>query len=115
MREFLVLVFDPPVSSSSILTAMDPPIPEASDIEEAARCALEQAGAIRTCHLHPTITIRLGNEEAELRAQVLVKTVVIMDRSRQQADDVIRVMQRQLREAAQGDCPECEALVADHA
>lgn len=91
---------------------METPLPNTAEIEDAAYYALGLTGAVRPCLVHPTITVRVGDEKAEVQAEAIALTVESSAGSLWQAADIVRVLRRQLREAAQGVCPECLAKEA---
>lgn len=82
----------------------------ADEVELAARYALAKAGAIEICSLHPDVTIRLGDEDAERHAYALATTILKSDGTTWMREDVMPAIKDQLDMAADGECPQCAYL-----
>lgn len=80
------------------------------DLEDAAHYALARAGAIRPCSLHPEVTIRAGDEDAERHAYALATTILKSDGSMWMREDLMPAIKDELDMAADGECPECVRL-----
>ena len=80
------------------------------DLEAAARYALAKAKAIDICPLHPDVTIRLGNPDAERHAYALAATILKSDGTMWMREDLMPAIKDELDMAADGECPACASL-----
>ena len=62
----------------------------ANNLDSAVRYALETTHAIAVCPFHSDVTIRVGDDAAEWKREVLIEEI-----------------KRQLGDAADGNCPQC--------
>jgi len=80
------------------------------DLRAAVRYALETTHATAECPFHPRVVIRLGDDAAESHAFERAKRIVKSDGTAWEKNELREEITRQLSEAADGCCPECEAL-----
>lgn len=80
------------------------------DLESAARHALDKAGAIESCPIHPDVRIRVGDEDAERHAYALATTILRSDGTMWVRDDLMPAIKDELDMAADGKCPQCAHL-----
>jgi hypothetical protein len=79
---------------------------EYDELDEDARAALLDTGAIRECDLHK-VTIRLGDKGAEHRAHTLATNALTEDGAACSDDDLVSCIRGVLERAADGECPDC--------
>ena len=80
------------------------------DLASAVRYALETTHAIATCPFHENVTVRVGDDAAETHAYLRAYNVIKSDGTTWEQEVLRKEIERQLRDAADGACPECEAL-----
>jgi hypothetical protein len=81
------------------------------DLESAAKFALVKAGAIKVCQGHSGVMIRVGDKDAERHAYALATSILKSDGSMWVGEDLMPAIKNELDMAANGDCPECAALM----
>lgn len=79
-------------------------------VEDAARYAAFKARAIEVCPLHPEVTIRVGDPDAERHAYALATTILKNDGTMWMREDILPAIKDELDMAADGECPECGRL-----
>jgi hypothetical protein len=79
------------------------------ELEEDARAALLDTGAIRACG-HHKVTIRIGNSEAERRARTLAANALTEDGTVFSPEKLASYIESVLQQSADGECPECAKL-----
>ncbi|MGF7162361.1 hypothetical protein FHS85_004015 [Rhodoligotrophos appendicifer] len=79
-------------------------------LEDAARYAVARAGAVEVCRLHPEVTIRVGNGDAERHAYALATTILKSDGTMWMREDLVPAIKDELDMAADGECPQCVYL-----
>ena len=78
--------------------------------EAIAQEALAKAGAIQICQFHRTVTIRVGDDEAERRAYAMATNVLKQDGSIAfMREDVMASIKHELDMAAD-ECPVCGSV-----
>lgn len=83
------------------------------DLESAARYALGKAGSIKACRIHPHVTIRLGDPDAERYSYALATTILKSDGTMWKREDLMPAIKDELDQAADGECPECAHIMKD--
>ena len=76
-------------------------------LESAARYALASAKAIEVCPIHSTVTVRVGDNDAERHAYALATTILKNDGTMWMREDLMPAIEHELGMAADGECPEC--------
>jgi len=84
----------------------------ADDLEDAARFALLKAKAIEVCPLHQSVTIRVGDPDAERHAYALATTVLKSNGEAWKREDLMPAIKQELDMAADETCPQCDYLAA---
>lgn len=79
----------------------------ADDLSATVRYALETTRAIAVCPFHSDVTIRVGDDAAESHAFERAKRIIKSDGTTWKPQDLREEIGRQLREAADGECPHC--------
>jgi hypothetical protein len=82
------------------------------ELEEDARAALLDTGAVRMCDLHK-VTVRLGDKSAERRAHTLAANALTEDGTAFSDDDLVSCLRGVLERAADGECPYCATNAAN--
>ena len=80
------------------------------DLASVVRYALTTTRATAICPFHLNVTIRVGDDAAETHAYFRATKVTKSDGTTWEHEALNKEMGRQLGEAADGVCPECEAL-----
>jgi hypothetical protein len=80
------------------------------DLTSAVRHALITTRAIAVCPFHENVTIRVGDDAQERHAFLRARNIVKSDGSTWGREILHEEIERQLDEAADGACPECEAM-----
>jgi hypothetical protein len=75
--------------------------------------ALETIRATTTCPFHWKVTIRVGDDAAESHAMARAGNIIRSDGTHWEKMALGREFDRQLRGAADRDCPQCSYLVDD--
>ena len=81
-------------------------------IEDAARRAVFQAGAVRTCKFHNDAVILIGDPDAEKRAYAIATNELKRHDEMVIREDVMAAVKHEL-DMAEGECHQCAALLAD--
>lgn len=76
-------------------------------LEASAREALVETGAIKVCRIHPEVTIRTGDDDAERRAYALATTRLKRGGNLEMREELMSTIKNELDEAADGECPRC--------
>ena len=79
------------------------------ELEEDARAALLDTGAIWSCG-HHRVTIRTGDSDAERRALTLASNALTDDGPVFSPKKLASCIESVLKQAADGECPECAKL-----
>ena len=82
----------------------------ADSLEDAARMALMQAGAIEVCPFHSDVTIRVGDESNDRHAYALAQSILNRNDEAWMREDLMPAIKDELDQAADGVCPQCEYL-----
>lgn len=80
------------------------------DLALVVRYALTTTRATAICPFHDNVTIRVGDDAAEIHAYLLATKVIKSDGTAWEPDPLREEIIRQLDEAADGVCPECATL-----
>lgn len=80
------------------------------DLASIVRYALTTTRAIAVCPFHETVTIRVCDNAQERHAYLRASNTVKSDGSTWRREVLHEEIERQLVEAADGTCPECEAM-----
>jgi len=80
------------------------------DLVSVVRYALATTRATTICPFHDNVTIRVGDDAAEIRAYVRATKVIKSDGTTWEHEVLHKEIDRQLDEAADGVCPECTAI-----
>ena len=80
------------------------------ELEAAARSALFEAGAVKACPLHPEVTIRLGDDDAERRAYAIATNKLKSDGTMWLREELMPVIKNELDMSADEECPQCGYL-----
>ena len=80
------------------------------DLASVVRYALTTTRAIAVCPFHENVTIRVGDNAQERHAYLRASKIVKSDRSTWGREVLHEEIERQLAQAADGTCPECEAM-----
>ena len=78
------------------------------DLTAIVRYALETTRATAACPFHWDVIIRIGDDAAESHAFERVKRIVRTDGTTWPSEVLRAEFKRQLGEAADGQCPQCE-------
>jgi hypothetical protein len=81
------------------------------DLVFVVRYALTTTRAIVVCPFHEHVTIRVGDNAQERHAYLRASNIVKSDGSTWGRDVLHQEIERQLVDAADGTCPECEAML----
>jgi hypothetical protein len=79
------------------------------ELEEDARAALLDTGAIRSCGQH-RVTIRTGDSDAERRALTLASNALTDDGTVFSPEKLASCIESVLKQSADGECTECAKL-----
>ena len=79
------------------------------ELEEDARAALLDTGAIWSCG-HHRVTIRTGDSDAERRALTLASNALTDDGTLFSPEKLASCIESVLKQSADGECPECAKL-----
>ncbi|WP_395001356.1 hypothetical protein [Sphingomonas sp.] len=82
----------------------------ADELSDAARSALLKSGALEVCAAHPSVTVRLGDEDAERHAYAIATNTLKGDGEAWRREDLMPAIKDELDTAADGECPACEAI-----
>ena len=82
----------------------------ADDLVSVVRYALTTTRATTICPFHDNVTIRVGDDAAEIRAYVRATKVIKSDGTTWEHEVLHKEIDRQLDEAADGVCPDCTAI-----
>jgi len=80
------------------------------DLVAVVRYALTTTRATTICPFHDNVTIRVGDDAAEIRAYVRATKVIKGDGTTWEHEVLHKEIDRQLDEAADGVCPECTVI-----
>jgi hypothetical protein len=80
------------------------------DLASVVRYALTTTRATTICPFHDNVTIRVGDDAAEIRAYVRATKVIKSDGTTWEHEVLHKEIDRQLDEAADGVCPDCTAI-----
>ena len=80
------------------------------DLASVVRYALNTTRAIAVCPFHENVTIRVGDNAQERHAYLRASNIVKNDGSTWRREVLHEEIERQLAQAADGTCPECEAV-----
>ena len=80
------------------------------DLSSVVRYALATTRAIAVCPFHEHVTIRVGDNAQERHAYLRASNIVKSDGSTWGREILHEEIERQLDQAADGTCPECEAM-----
>jgi len=80
------------------------------NLASAVRYALETTRATAICPFHENVTIRVGDDAAETHAFLRACNIIKSDSTTWEREVLREEITRQLGDAADGSCPECEAL-----
>lgn len=76
-------------------------------LEDAARSALGEAGALEACRRHPAVTIRRHDEAAERRAYAIATNRLKAKGEMFLREELMDAIKEELDMAADGACPAC--------
>jgi len=80
------------------------------DLASVVRYALTTTRATALCPFHENVTIRVGDDAAETHAYLRAVRIIKSNGTPCEREALCSEISRQLGEAADGLCPECEAL-----
>ena len=80
----------------------------ADDLTAVVRHALETTRATAACPFHWDVIIRVGDDAAESHAFERARKLIKSDGTKWASEVLREEFGRQLAEAADGQCPECE-------
>ena len=81
---------------------------DADDLAAAVRHALATTRATAACPFHWDVIIRVGDDAAETHAFERARKMVRSDGAAWASEPLREEFRRQLAEAADGQCPQCE-------
>lgn len=79
----------------------------ADNLSSAVRYAVETTDATIVCPFHADVTIRVGNDAAESHAFARARKIIKSDGTKWKREALMKEFNRQLGEAADGQCPLC--------
>lgn len=79
-------------------------------VEDVARVALLESGAVEVCSFHPDVTVRIGDDDAERRAYAIATNLLKREGEYWMREDVMPAIADQLVWAADDECPQCAHL-----
>lgn len=80
---------------------------DTDNLESAIRNALLTTRATTACPFHPDVTISVGDDAAETHAFYRARNLVKSDGTGWNHELLMKEIERQLAEAADGACPQC--------
>jgi hypothetical protein len=78
-----------------------------------AQRALFESGALKSCPIHPDVTIRVGDEEAERSAYAIATNNLKRDDRIEWREDLMSAIKDELDVAADEVCPRCEKIMRE--
>jgi len=82
----------------------------ADNLDSAVRYALLTTRATAACPFHPDVTIRIGDDAAETHAYARARKIIKSDGTMWKREHLMGEFERQLGDAADGECPQCAHL-----
>jgi hypothetical protein len=79
----------------------------ADNLDSAVRYALGTTRATAVCPFHSDVTVRVGDDAAESHAFARARKIIKSDDTMWKREVLMEEIERQLVDAADGECPHC--------